>query len=223
MEEKRALIYDAICKILTDINAIEKSRSNSQQGYKYRGIDDYYNTLHDLFSRHGVFTVSRIIDSNNETIKKTTSKGDQYVFFDRVTIAYTFYAKDGSFVTTEVVGAGLDYSDKSVYKALAGAHKYALQQIFMVPTDENKDAEVDDIQIVTQKEDETELRLNKERELITALKKQMAKSGLFTKDELDSIQNDAINMSNLRDYKGMENLRIDWENVLKEQTSTQAG
>ena len=44
------LIYSKIAAIIADLGAIEKSKNNKEQGFKYRGIDDVYNAIHPLFA-----------------------------------------------------------------------------------------------------------------------------------------------------------------------------
>nr|MDQ3012540.1 ERF family protein [Acidobacteriota bacterium] len=56
-------------------------------------------------------------------------------------IAYTFYAPDGSNIRAVVVGEAMDSGDKSSNKAMSAALKYALLQIFCVPTEANEDAD----------------------------------------------------------------------------------
>src|SRR5690606_6278200 len=55
-----------------------------------------------------------------------------------------FHATDGSSVSTEVEGEGMDSGDKSSNKAMAVAHKYAILQAFCIPTEDmpDPDAEV---------------------------------------------------------------------------------
>jgi hypothetical protein len=54
-------------------------------------------------------------------------------------MTYTFFAEDGSNIECTVMGVGMDSGDKAANKAMAIAHKYALLQIFCVPTIENDD------------------------------------------------------------------------------------
>lgn len=206
MEKTTGKIYKSIIAIMSDVEEIKKEQQNKQQGYKYRGIDDYCNTLHKPFSNHGVFITSKIIDHKSETIKKVSSKGEQYVFIDKAIIEYTFHADDGSSISTEVLGAGVDYSDKGVYKALSGAYKYALQQILMIPTDGESDAEKDDIQIINP--------LESMQKKVNELRKEMIQSGLFAKEETDTIRLQASR--NGKDEKVLNEIYDEWSLVLKE-------
>ena len=49
---------------------------------------------------------------------------------------YTLYAEDGSSVSAVVIGEGMDSGDKATNKAMAIAYKYAMFQIFSIPTEE---------------------------------------------------------------------------------------
>lgn len=131
-------IYRAIGAVMRDLEAIGKARRNTQQGYSFRGIDDVYNELHGHLARHGVFTVPRVLEDRTE--ERTTGKGSVLIY--RVLrIRCRFYAADGSFVDAVVIGEGMDSGDKASNKAMAVAHKYALMQVFAIPTEDQKDPE----------------------------------------------------------------------------------
>ena len=51
-------------------------------------------------------------------------------------VKYTFYAEDGSHVSAVVQSEGMDSADKSSNKAMSAACKYALFQVFNIPTKE---------------------------------------------------------------------------------------
>ncbi len=133
-----AQIHEAIAGIMGDVDAIGKTRKNTQQGYTFRGIDDVYFSVHPLFVKHGVFSVPRVIAERSED--RVTKSGSALIY--RVlTIEYTFFAKDGSSVQATVIGEGMDSGDKASNKAMSVAHKYAILQLLAIPTDEPKDPE----------------------------------------------------------------------------------
>lgn len=146
-EKKQNTIYETMAAVMADIGAISKSEKNTQQGFSYRGIDSVYNHLHSLFSKHGVFCMPEVLDT---TRTERPSKSGGVLAFTTVKIKYTFYAKDGSFVSCVMYGEGMDSGDKSANKALASADKYALLQVFKIPTKENKDADADIPEIAAQ-------------------------------------------------------------------------
>lgn len=143
-------IYTQMVAIMSEVDSIEKDRCNTAQSYNFRSIDDVYNSLHSVMSKHGVFTTSTILSERSE--ERQSAKGGTLIY--RVlTIEYTFWADDGSFVKSSVIGEGMDSGDKASNKALSVAHKYALLQAFMVPTQDLKDPEndspeVNDIKVV---------------------------------------------------------------------------
>lgn len=134
------LIYKKIIEVMKSIDAVEKSRKNTGQNYSFRGIDDLYNELHNRFAEHGIFTAPEVLEERTE--ERTTSKGTVLIY-RILKMKYTFFAEDGSNVVTTVIGEGMDSGDKSANKAMSAAHKYALMQVFAIPTEDAKDSEQD--------------------------------------------------------------------------------
>jgi hypothetical protein len=133
---QQGLIFRAIPLAMSQMEAVAKSRNNAQQGFKYRGIDDIYNELHSILANVGVFTVPKVLSiTRNERAAKTGG----VLMFTTLEIEYKFYAVDGSFIEAKVIGEGMDSGDKSSNKAMAVAHKYALLQVFAIPTEDDKD------------------------------------------------------------------------------------
>lgn len=143
-ESTKPLIYKKIPAIMADIQFIGKDRKNTSQHYSFRGVDDVYNEVHDVFVKHKVFTIPTVIASHHEERK---SKSGGILIYRVYTIKYTFYAEDGSFVEATVIGEGMDMGDKAGNKALSVAHKYVLLQTLLIPTDDPKDPENDSHQI----------------------------------------------------------------------------
>jgi hypothetical protein len=61
------------------------------------------------------------------------------MFYTRLKIKFTFYADDGSNVESVVIGEAMDTGDKASNKALSIGLKYALLQVFCIPTEDDKD------------------------------------------------------------------------------------
>jgi len=143
-ETNEKLIFQKIPAIMADVGAIGKNRENDSQHYSFRGIDDVYNELHELLAKHKVFTVPEILTERHEERK---SRSGSLLIYRIFSIRYTFYAEDGSSVAAVVVGEGMDSGDKAGNKAMSVAHKYALLQVFCIPTDDPKDPENDSPQV----------------------------------------------------------------------------
>jgi hypothetical protein len=129
-------IYKAISAIMKEVDAIGKTKTNQTQNFKYRSIDDFYNALSPLMSKYGVFSIPKVIQHSSET-RKSAKGGDLNYRF--VLVEFTFAASDGSSIVATVTGEAMDSGDKGFNKALAIAHKYALMQVFAVPTEDLKD------------------------------------------------------------------------------------
>jgi hypothetical protein len=126
-------IYQAISAIMTDVDAIGKTKRNNAQGFNFRGVDDVYNTLHPLLAKHGVFTLPEVLEDRTE--ERSTKNGANLIY--RVLkIKYTFCCADGTSVAAVVIGEGMDSGDKASNKAMSIAHKYAFFQVFAIPTEE---------------------------------------------------------------------------------------
>lgn len=133
-------IYAQIAKVMTDLEAIGKSQRNDQQKFNFRGIDNVYNELHEHMAKHCVFTTSKVLSF--ERVDKTSRNGGAMIHMI-ARVEYRFHADDGSFVETESFGESADSGDKAATKCLAIAHKYALLQVFMIPTEDTKGQEKD--------------------------------------------------------------------------------
>lgn len=129
-------IYAAISAAMADISAIGKDKYNQQQGFKFRGIDDVMNALKPILTKNKIFTVPQVLEQTREI--KVTAKGGE-LRYSLLKIAFRFYATDGSFIEAVTLGEGMDSGDKASNKAMAIAYKYALFQVFCIPTEEMTD------------------------------------------------------------------------------------
>lgn len=137
-------IYEAIADIMKKGYAIAKDSTNTQQGFKYRGIDAVMNTFQPLMANAGIFVVPEVLEQTRE--ERKTAKGNALIY-SVLKVKYTFYAADGTSVSATVIGEGMDSGDKASNKALAVAMKYAMFQVFCIPTEEmvDPDAECHDV------------------------------------------------------------------------------
>lgn len=136
--EGGAQIYSLMSKVMADIGFISKDRKNTQQNYAFRGIDDVFAALQPCLIKHGVFFVPEVLHS--EQVERQSKSGGLLIY-TTMRVAYTFYAPDGSSVPAIVVGEAMDSGDKSSNKAMSAALKYAVLQIFCVPTEASDDAD----------------------------------------------------------------------------------
>ena len=135
-------IYESINAIMQEVPAIGKTEKNQQQGFMFRGIDSVMNTLQPLLAKHKVFVVPQTIEQTRE--ERKTNKGNT-LLYSILKIKFTFYAEDGTFVEAITVGEGMDSGDKASNKAMAIAMKYAMFQVFCIPTGDDPDAETHNV------------------------------------------------------------------------------
>lgn len=143
MENK--LIYSKMSLVMRDVGSIAKEQTNSAQGFKFRGIDQFVNALYPALTKHGVFMAPALVSESHELKDVIRSNGkaaiDKHV---HIQMKYTFYAEDGSFVEVGPLPAeGLDSGDKATNKALSAALKYALIQTFSIPTVDMAEGDLD--------------------------------------------------------------------------------
>lgn len=134
------MIYAKMISILKEAKAISKTEKNQQQGFKFRGIDNVMNDLHDIFSKNEVFILQEVLSFTTEN--RITKSGGTNTF-TRATIKFKYTTIDGSFVETTNVGEAMDSGDKGMNKAMSIALKYSLLQMFLIPTEEQKDPEAE--------------------------------------------------------------------------------
>ena len=129
-------IYKALATVNKSIKAIGKDRTNQQQGFKFRGIDDVMNELHSLFAANEIIILQTV---NEVNVTERTNLRGTALFFVRINVTYQFTHSDGSHADITVYGEAMDSGDKATTKAMSIALKYALLQMFLIPTEEEKD------------------------------------------------------------------------------------
>lgn len=134
------MIYQKMTAAMADIGAVSKSQTNQQQHFRYRGIDDAMNALYPILAKHGLFLVPEVLDQKRE--ERTTKSGGNLIY-SILKVRYTMYAADGSSVSAVVIGEGMDSADKSSNKAIAAAMKYAIFQMFCIPTEDMRNDDPD--------------------------------------------------------------------------------
>lgn len=142
-------IFEKMCNVMSELKSVEKSQKNVQQGFKFRGVDQFVNALYPLLVKHRVFMVPEVTEEEHEIVAVTRSNGKQaYDKHVHLKVKYTFYADDGSSVTVgPIASEGLDSGDKATNKALSAALKYTLIQTFTVPTEDMEEGDLESPEI----------------------------------------------------------------------------
>jgi hypothetical protein len=129
-------IHVLMARVLADLPAIGKDQFNQQQGFAFRGVDDVLNALNPILARHGVFYVPNVVERIYS--QRATRSGSVMHTVD-LHVRYRFYGPAGDHVEASGWGEGTDSGDKATNKAMTGAMKYVLFQVFAISTQEASD------------------------------------------------------------------------------------
>ena len=134
-------VYAAIVRVSAAISkdGIAKGSKNEQQGYKFRGIDDVYNSLSAIIAGADLCILPRMTE---RTVIERQTKSGGMLFSVTVRVEYDFVsARDGSLHTVSMYGEAMDSGDKATNKAMSAAFKYACMEVFCIPTEGMPDAD----------------------------------------------------------------------------------
>lgn len=135
-------VLTAISGVMEEMSreGIAKDRSNQQQNYRFRGIDDVYNALAPLLAKHKLIITPKGL---GRTCEERQSKNGATLFYVNVSAEYELCsALDGSTkVAGPFYGEAMDSADKATNKAQSAAYKYMAMQQFCIPTEGDNDAD----------------------------------------------------------------------------------
>jgi len=157
------LIYKKMAAVMADIKAIGKDQK-VQAGparFNFRGIDDVYNALHAVMAQHQIFNTVELLDYKPLKEVETANGRKQYQAYNLY--RYYFWAEDGSRVSSDAIGEALDSGDKASSKAASMGHKYALLQVFMIPTADMQDGDKETHDVFDQSQERRRIDANRER------------------------------------------------------------
>lgn len=147
--------------IIKDVGklGIGKDQINEKQGYKFRGIDQVYDVLNNIFSQHQLCIIPKVLCYYSEE-RQTKTGGINITRI--VEVEYKLLASDGSFEMARSIGEANDTSDKAMNKAITAAWKYLMFQLFCIPIQGNEnDADNEGNENDTKTEIETKTKIDK--------------------------------------------------------------
>lgn len=152
-------VYAAICAVQADLakEGIAKDRRNTSQGagFNFRGIDDVYNALAPLLSKHGLCILPRITERN---VVERQGRSGGALFYTTIRAEFDFVCReDGSLHTVTTYGEAMDSGDKATNKAMSAAYKYACLQAFCIPTEGDNDADATTHEVAVQRLSEVQV------------------------------------------------------------------
>lgn len=141
-------VYEAISKVQGALAkaGISKDQKNAQQGFKYRGIDDVYNTLAPFLAENKLTILPRMM---GKEVTEKASKSGGVLTYTTVTAEFDLVsAEDGSKHTVSAYGEAMDSGDKSIGKAMSYAYKAMAFMTFAIPTDGDNDPDAHTHEVV---------------------------------------------------------------------------
>src|SRR5437899_55115 len=134
-------IYDAIGRMTAALakEGISKDKVNSDQKYKFRGIDDVRNAVASLMDECKLIIVPKMME---RTEKEGTTKNGGFSLRVIVKINFHFISRaDGSELVVPMENEAVDYSDKATNKAVSQAYKTCCINVFNIPTEGEQDSD----------------------------------------------------------------------------------
>lgn len=133
------LINAAVNATMQKVGYVQKQRAAPGSGlnYSFAGEAALIEALRPAMVEHGLFLVPDSIEPSTDTY---TTKAGAVMNRSIVSVGYTLHHVSGECLRVAAMGEGSDVGDKSYPKAMTGALKYALRQLFLVETGDDPDA-----------------------------------------------------------------------------------
>lgn len=120
--------------IREELGAISKDdEATAGARFKYRGHDQIVNAIVPLFNKYGVFTT---VEDEHLVYQGREAANNKWATAAVISKKVTFWAPDGSNVTSTVVAESVDNGNKATGQAQTYAYRFALTQTFTIPTGE---------------------------------------------------------------------------------------
>lgn len=207
-EKTPSTIFEIISAIGKEAGALAPSKAGGVP-FAFRGIDAVVAHLADKLDKYGVFHTAEILQKDTSTREL---QGGKAITQTDLTVRYTFYAPDGSSISTESAGLAQDYADRSAAQAQSVALRVALLQLFHLPTtDKSDERQYDEPEVLgekTQKEITKNAAENKPvvaKETIESVRAEMgsiidASNGKVTGDDANEIMSKLTNGADISSW-----------------------
>lgn len=122
----------ALLAAQSEMGAVIKGGQNEHDNYSYATLNDYVAATKKILEKHD-FSLVTSVNGVVPVDGRVTSNGKpQYAMI--VELSMRLIHKSGEWIEIESRGEGQDRADKSTYKAITGARKYAYAALFGLAT-----------------------------------------------------------------------------------------
>ena len=126
--EQLGALAAAVARVMSSTTAVQKTGRNKHGGYSYASDADLLYALRPAMAAEGLSLLPHAQDVRQ-------SEGQSKMRYRVLCVTtWRLLHKGGGWVDLQTIGEGADALDKAAYKAQTGALKYALRQLFLVPT-----------------------------------------------------------------------------------------
>ena len=129
-KDPQILLYKAIHEVMKEVGYVKKEGvvQFGNTNYKFAGEATMIKTLRPVMVEHGLILVP------HKAHHATTSRTGEII-----NVTYLLIHTEGGTLEVSVCGQGQDKGDKAIPKAMTGAFKYAIRQLFMIETGDDPD------------------------------------------------------------------------------------
>ena len=115
-------IAGAVCAVIAERGYVRADARNDHFKYSYLSDEAVLGHVRGSMAKNGLMLIPCTVEHSTQSSIITT------------TTSYTLAHTSGEWMRVQVVAQGQDKADKGPYKAATGALKYALRQVFLIPT-----------------------------------------------------------------------------------------
>lgn len=137
------LLAAKLAEVMLEVDGVAKTGYNSFHKYKFVEESAVSDAIRGALAKRNVCVIP--------TIKDWKKEGDMAIVFMEFTIRD---GDTGDFIVSSMIGEGVDKGDKAFPKAVTMATKYWLLKTFLMPTNNDAEADTETDKRVTEKKPE---------------------------------------------------------------------
>lgn len=118
--------------------AVAKDGNNKYDKYKYATLENFINVVQPVMKYNGLSLICSTVGFGELTARTTKAGGSEYAY--HITVTGRLIHTSGQWIEMYSIGHGQDRADKGIYKAITGARKYLLSQLFNLATSDDSEA-----------------------------------------------------------------------------------
>lgn len=119
------MIGEKIIKIMSEIKPIEKTELDKEKNYKFAKAEDIIAMVKPLLVKYNVIILPlKVISFSQQGNKVYLTMKYQFIDVE---------SKEKDAIEVEIPGSGYDEKGRTVFAALTGAYRYAMQEVFAIP------------------------------------------------------------------------------------------